>query len=77
MNTAQEVTAARDHEQTTGESEQRANNYERVKAYLATHREATDRDIADALTISTSSENKWRKRIERASREGDCREYYT
>ena len=60
-NFAQEAIAVRDHEQ-------EANNYERVKAYLATHPQATDRAIADALTISTSTANKWRKRIERVGR---------
>jgi hypothetical protein len=76
-NTAQEATASCDHEQATNESEQQANNYERVKAYLATHPHATDRAIADALTISTSTANKWRKRIERASVEDECRAQYT
>jgi len=62
-NTAQEATAECDHKQLTNESEQGANNYERVKAYLAAHPQATDRAIADALTISTSTANKWRRRI--------------
>ena len=75
-NTAQEATAAYDHEQLTNESEQGANNYERVKAYLAAHPLVTDRAIADALTISTSTANKWRKRIERASVEGEYRAQY-
>jgi hypothetical protein len=43
--------------------EQEANNFERVKAYLARHPEATDRQIAGALTMSTSTANKWRKRV--------------
>ena len=76
-NTAQEATASCDHEQATNESEQQANNYERVKAYLATHPHATDRALADALTISTSTANKWRKRIERTSVEDECRAQYT
>jgi len=63
-NTAQEAPARCDHER-------EANNYERVKAYLATHPQATDRATADALTISASTANKWRKRIERASGEGE------
>ncbi len=62
-NTAQEATAACGREQATNEGEQETNNYERVKAYLAIHPQATDRVIADALTISTSTANKWRKRI--------------
>ena len=59
-NTAQEAPARCDYER-------EANNYERVKEDLATHPQATDRAIADALTISASTANKWRKRIERAS----------
>ena len=76
-NTAQRATAACDYERTIHESEQGANNHERVKAYLATHPQATDRAIADALTISTSTANKWRKRIERASVGDESREQYT
>ncbi len=76
-NTAQEATAACDYKQATNGGEQEANNYERVKAYLATHPQATDRALADALTISTSTANKWRKRIGRASVEDECREQYT
>lgn len=74
-NTAQGATAACDHEQLTNESEQGADNYERVKAYLAAHPQATDRAIADALMISTCTANKWRKRIERANVEGECCEH--
>lgn len=73
-NTLQEATAACNYEQETNESEQEANNYERVKAYLATHPQTTDRALADALTISASTANKWRKRIERASVQGERRE---
>ena len=76
-NTAQEAAIACDHEQATNGSKQEANNYERVKAYLATHPHATDRALADALTISTSTANKWRKRIGRASVEDESREQYT
>ncbi len=43
--------------------EQEVNNCERVKAYLATHPEATDRQLAEALAISASTANKWHKRI--------------
>ena len=48
-----------------GESdgEQGANNYERVKTYLAGHPEAKVRDVAKALTISVSTANKWMIRI--------------
>jgi hypothetical protein len=73
-NTAQEVCVGKHDEravdkdeQRTGtierESERETNNYERVKVYLTTHPEATDRDIADALTISKSTANKWKKRV--------------
>ena len=55
-NTAQQAPAEYGHEQ-------EANNFERVKAYLARHPEATDRQIAEALTMSTSTTNKWRKRV--------------
>lgn len=68
-NAAQEAPARCDYER-------EANNYERVKAYLAAHPQATDRAIADALTISASTANKWRKRIERASVEGEHRRQY-
>jgi hypothetical protein len=47
----------------TCDCERETNNYERVKAYLAIHPQATVRAIADALTISTSTANKWRRRI--------------
>jgi len=68
--TAQEAIVACDHKQETNEGkiEQEENNHERVKAYLAAHPEATDREIATALTISTSTANKWRKRIQAADR---------
>ncbi len=75
-NAAQEATATSDHEQVADEREQEANNYQRVKTYLATHPQATDRAIADALAISASTANKWRKRIERASAESEHREQY-
>ncbi len=57
--------------------EQGANNAERVKAYLAAYPRATDRAIADALGISPSTANKWRKRIKRASAEGKHCEQHT
>jgi len=41
------------------EGEQRANNYERVKVYMATHPEAKVRDVAEAHSISVSTANKW------------------
>ena len=69
-NIAQEAVLEDDHEQnvnddeqTGGEYKQEANNCERVKAHLAIHPNATDRDIAEALAISTSTANKWKKRI--------------
>lgn len=60
MNIAQEAPA-------TCDQEQEANNYERVKAYLAEHPEAKVRDVAKALTISVSTANKWMIRIR-----GEC-----
>jgi hypothetical protein len=62
-NTAQEASAEHDQEHEANEGEQEANNFERVRAYLAIHPEAKDREIADALTISTSTANKWRNRV--------------
>jgi hypothetical protein len=62
-NTAQEASAEHNQKRETNEGEQEANNYERVRVYLATYPEATTREIADALMISTSTANKWRKRI--------------
>jgi len=45
------------------DDEQWANNYERVKAYLAGHPDAKVRDVAEALTMSVSTANKWMIRI--------------
>ena len=45
------------------ENEQGANNYERVKVYLAGHPYAKVRDVAEALTISVSTANKWMLRM--------------
>ncbi len=49
----------------TGASDEEsgANNYERVKAYLAGHPDAKVREVAEALTISVSTANKWMNRI--------------
>src|SRR6266568_415879 len=55
-NAIQEATA--DNEDGYG-----AKNYERVKTYLARHAEAKVRDVAAALTISTSTASKWMTRI--------------
>ena len=40
------------------------NNDERVRAYLSEHPTATLREIAEALTISVTTANKWRTRIQ-------------
>jgi hypothetical protein len=67
--TAQEAIVACSHQQKINEDKiehEEENNYERVKAYLAAHPKATDREIAAALTISASTANKWRKRIQAA-----------
>jgi hypothetical protein len=50
----------------------KVNNYERVKEYLAMHPEAKVRDVATALTISTSTANKWMTRA-RGKRSDDER----
>jgi hypothetical protein len=63
-NIAQEIVAGYSHEQEEARKEQQESNYKRVKAYLAMHPKATDRDIAEALTMSTSTANKWRRRIQ-------------
>ena len=55
-NTAQENSGERG-------DEQGANNYERVKAYMAGHPDAKVREVAEALTISVSTANKWMIRI--------------
>ena len=56
------------------EGEQETNNFERVKAYLARHPEATDREVAEALTMSTSTANKWRKRVKETTVQSEHRE---
>jgi hypothetical protein len=48
-------------------NEQGANNYKRVKEYLAGHPDAKVREVASALTISVSTANKWIIRIK-----GEC-----
>ncbi len=45
------------------EGEQGANNYERVKAYMVTYPTAKVRDVAEALSISVSTANKWINRV--------------
>lgn len=49
------------------DDEQMANNYERVKAYLAVYPHAKVRDVAEALTMSVSTANKWMIRLR-----GEC-----
>jgi len=67
-NTAQQAPTEHNHEQ-------EANNFERVKAYLARHPGATDRQIAEALAMSTSTANKWRKRVKETAVESEhCEE---
>ena len=63
-NTALQAPAGHGHEQ-------EANNFERVKAYLTRYPEATDRQIAEALTMSTSTANKWRKRVKETMEESE------
>ncbi|HLI05873.1 MAG TPA: hypothetical protein VKV40_04825 [Ktedonobacteraceae bacterium] len=45
------------------DDEPEANNYDRVKAYLAIHPDAKVREVAGALTISVSTADKWMVRI--------------
>jgi hypothetical protein len=67
-NAAQEAPVGHGHEQ-------EANNFERVKAYLTRYPEATDRQIAESLTMSTSTANKWRKRVKETTAENErCEE---
>ena len=63
-NTAQEAIA-------TDEDEQGTNNGERVKAYLLLHPDAKVREVADALTISVSTANKWMSRAKGKSEQGE------
>jgi hypothetical protein len=46
------------------EGEQETNNGERVRVYLVDHPKATLREIAEALSISVTTVNKWRTRIQ-------------
>jgi cytochrome c oxidase subunit IV len=62
-NAAQEANVEQGQDEETNEGEQEVSNYERVKAYLARYPAAKDREIADALAISSSTANKWRKRM--------------
>ena len=55
-NTAQEASE-------TDEDEPGANNGERVRAYLLLHPDAKVRDVAEALSISVSTANKWMSRV--------------
>jgi len=48
---------------TEQENEQEANNYERVRAYLALHPKASDSEIAHTLVMSRSTANKWHNRV--------------
>jgi hypothetical protein len=49
------------------ETEQDADNGERVRVYLRVHPQATLREIAKALTISVTIAKKWRTRIQEES----------
>jgi len=53
------------------EGEQGANNYERVKAYMLAHPEAKVREVAEALSISTSTANKWMRKVVGKSEQGE------
>ncbi len=69
-NIAQDAISREVSEQSTNNDEQleredskETNNHERVKKHLVGNPKATDRDIAEALDISTSTANKWKKRV--------------
>jgi DNA-directed RNA polymerase specialized sigma24 family protein len=66
-NLSQEATGVSDDEQAVS-------NCERVKAYLAGHPDAKVRDVAEALTISVSTANKWMNRIRGRCLQGEQRE---
>jgi hypothetical protein len=51
--------------------EQVADNYKRVKAYLAGHPDAKVREVAEALTISVSTANKWMIHVRGARSQGE------
>jgi hypothetical protein len=53
------------------EGEQEANNYERVKAHMATFPTAKVRDVAGALSISVSTANKWMNRVKGKGEQDD------
>jgi hypothetical protein len=55
-NTTQEASAA-------DEDEPGANNGERVRAYLLLHPDAKVREVAEALSMSVSTANKWMSRV--------------
>ncbi|GHO95397.1 hypothetical protein KSF_054450 [Reticulibacter mediterranei] len=63
MSTVQEILVGQKDKQGEAKKE---NNYERVKVYLSTHSKVTDRDIAEALTMSTNTANKRRRLIQDA-----------
>lgn len=48
------------------ESEQEANNLERIRSALLSNPDATDRELAFLVGVAPSTANKWRKRIESA-----------
>lgn len=51
---------------TNSESEQEANNLERIRSALLSNPDATDRELASLVGVAPSTANKWRKRIESA-----------
>src|SRR5205823_3306492 len=53
------------------EDEQGTNNGERVKAYLLLHPDAKVREVADGLSISVGTANKWMSRAKGKSEQGE------
>ncbi len=53
----------RDEPATNNDDERGTGNFERVRQYLAAYPDAKVRDVAEALTISVSTANKWLIRV--------------
>jgi hypothetical protein len=52
---------------TNSESEQEANNVERIRSVLTSNPVITDRELAAIAGVAPSTANKWRKRIEQSA----------
>jgi hypothetical protein len=67
LNQGEQRTNMTQEASTVDEDEQVANNGERVKAYILLHPEAKVREVAEALSISVSTANKWMGRMKSRS----------